>query len=79
MLMLSSRDVLSQVIRSIRLFVERYHEISQQQSDRVALHLYGSCIPHGERKIWRNYYEWNSIVSAMRMKTDGREESVMKV
>lgn len=51
MLMLSSRDVLSQVIRSIRLFVERYKEISQDQSHRVASHLYGSCIPHG-KKIW---------------------------
>ena len=49
MLMLSSRDVLSQVIRSIRLFVERYKEISQDQSHRVASHLYGSCIPHGEK------------------------------
>lgn len=49
MLMLSSRDVLSQVIRSIKLFVERYKEISQDQSHRVASHLYGSCIPHGKK------------------------------
>ena len=68
MLMLSSRDVLSQVIRSIRLFVERYKEISQDQSHRVASHLYGSCIPHGKKieslskfNIFRIYNIRNSI------------------
>ena len=69
MLMLSSRDVLSQVIRSIRLFFERYKEISQDQSHRVASHLYGSCIPHGKKieslfkfYIFQIYNIQNSII-----------------
>merc|ERR1712130_424596 len=45
MLMLASRDILTQVVSLIRLFVEKSHELDKSNPN-VAARLYNSCLPH---------------------------------